>query len=106
MEKIIADIVRESLSIKEIFFKKNSKKILNAAEQLATCLTSGHKILIFGNGGSAADAQHMAAELVNRFKVERTPLAALALTTDSSVLTSIGNPGFRANADRQVFGNS
>jgi D-sedoheptulose 7-phosphate isomerase len=91
MEKIIADIVRESLSIKEIFFKKNSKKILNAAEQLATCLASGHKILIFGNGGSAADAQHMAAELVNRFKVERTPLAALALTTDSSVLTSIGN---------------
>jgi len=91
MEKIIADIVRESLSIKELFFKKNSKKILKAAEQLATCLASGHKILIFGNGGSAADAQHMAAELVNRFKAERTPLAALALTTDSSVLTSIGN---------------
>lgn len=91
MEKIIADIVRESLSIKEVFFEKNAKKILQAAEQLAACLVSGHKILIFGNGGSAADAQHMAAELVNRFKAERTPLAALALTTDSSVLTSIGN---------------
>lgn len=91
MEKIIADIVRESLSIKEVFFEKNAKKILQAAEQLASCLASGHKILIFGNGGSAADAQHMAAELVNRFMAERTPLAALALTTDSSVLTSIGN---------------
>lgn len=91
MEKIVFDIVQESLAIKETFFRKNSTLILKASEQLATCLASGHKVLIFGNGGSAADAQHMAAELVNRFKIERTPLAALALTTDSSVLTSIGN---------------
>jgi D-sedoheptulose 7-phosphate isomerase len=54
-------------------------------------LAAGHKILIFGNGGSAADAQHIAAELVNRFQVERSPLAVIALTTDTSVLTSIGN---------------
>jgi D-sedoheptulose 7-phosphate isomerase len=91
MKKIIENIVHESLLVKEAFFKKNSDLILQAAEQLAICLASGHKILIFGNGGSAADAQHMAAEFINRFKIERTPLPALALTTDSSVLTSIGN---------------
>lgn len=91
MKKIIDNIVRESLLVKEAFFNQNSDLILQGAEQLATCLASGHKILIFGNGGSAADAQHMAAEFVNRFKIERTPLPALALTTDSSVLTSIGN---------------
>jgi D-sedoheptulose 7-phosphate isomerase len=91
MKNLIDNIVRESLLVKEAFFKKNSEQILQAAEQLATCFASGHKILIFGNGGSAADAQHMAAEFVNRFKIERTPLPALALTTDSSVLTSIGN---------------
>ncbi|MFO8085269.1 MAG: D-sedoheptulose 7-phosphate isomerase [Desulfobacterales bacterium] len=91
MEKIIAGIIQESLSVKKAFFRKNSNRVLQAAEQIAICLAGGHKVLIFGNGGSAADAQHMAAELVNRFKIERPPLAALALTTDSSVLTSIGN---------------
>lgn len=91
MKKIIDNLVRESLLVKEAFFKKNSERILQAAEQLATCFASGHKILIFGNGGSAADAQHMAAEFVNRFKIERAPLPAVALTTDSSILTSIGN---------------
>jgi D-sedoheptulose 7-phosphate isomerase len=91
MKKIIDTIVSDSLLVKETFFKKNTDLILRGAEQLVTCLASGHKILIFGNGGSAADAQHMAAELVNRFKIERTPFPALALTTDSSVLTSIGN---------------
>ncbi len=58
---------------------------------LAECITTGHKILIFGNGGSAADAQHIAAEFVNRFIIERPPLAAIALTTDTSTITSIGN---------------
>ena len=91
MKNLIDKIVRESLLVKEAFFKKNSEQILQAAEQLATCFASGHKILIFGNGGSAADAQHMAAEFVNRFRIERKPLPALALTTDSSILTSIGN---------------
>jgi D-sedoheptulose 7-phosphate isomerase len=91
MKKIINNIVHESLLVKETFFKKNMDLIIQAAEQLGICLASGHKILIFGNGGSAADAQHMAAEFVNRFKIERTPLPALALTTDSSILTSIGN---------------
>ena len=61
------------------------------ASGMAECLRQGGKILACGNGGSAADAQHFAAELVNRFQRERRPYAALALTTDSSVLTSIGN---------------
>ncbi len=54
-------------------------------------MADGHKIMLFGNGGSAADAQHIAAEFVNRFTIERPPLAAMALTTDTSILTSIGN---------------
>ena len=65
--------------------------LLTAAQRLATCFASNHKLLIFGNGGSAADAQHIAAEFVNRFSVERRPLPALALSTDTSVLTSISN---------------
>ncbi len=65
--------------------------LARAGEQLARTLRLGHKILICGNGGSAADAQHFAAELLNRFERERDPLPALALTTDSSTLTSIAN---------------
>ncbi len=91
MKKIVEDIVRESLSVKEAFFAKNIDRIMEAADRLATCVSSGHKVLVFGNGGSAADSQHMAAEFVNRFRIERPPLAAIALTTDTSIITSIGN---------------
>ncbi|MCL2162381.1 MAG: phosphoheptose isomerase [Betaproteobacteria bacterium] len=65
--------------------------VAEAVEIMTNCLLNNGKILACGNGGSAADAQHFAAELVNRFEMERPPLAAVALTTDSSVLTSIGN---------------
>jgi len=65
--------------------------VAEAVEAMTGCLLGNGKILACGNGGSAADAQHFAAELVNRFEMERPPLAAVALTTDSSVLTSIGN---------------
>ena len=65
--------------------------IAQAIETMVACLLNNGKILACGNGGSAADAQHFAAELVNRFEMERPPLAAIALTTDSSILTSIGN---------------
>ena len=65
--------------------------VAEAVETMTACLLDNGKILACGNGGSAADAQHFAAELVNRFEMERPPLAAVALTTDSSVLTSIGN---------------
>jgi D-sedoheptulose 7-phosphate isomerase len=89
--KIISEILEESLRVKRASIQANAERIGQSAELLAACLSAGHKILIFGNGGSAADAQHIAAEFVNRFRIERPPLAALALTTDTSVLTSIGN---------------
>ena len=74
-----------------------------AANLCIDSLNNGGKILIFGNGGSAADAQHIAAELVGRYKVERKGLAAIALTTDTSALTSIGNDyGYSHVFDRQV----
>ena len=65
--------------------------ILDAASAISHALKSGRKILLCGNGGSAADCQHLAAEFVNRFRMERNPLAAIALTTDSSILTAISN---------------
>jgi D-sedoheptulose 7-phosphate isomerase len=68
-----------------------AQPIADAAQALVMCLMNDGKILVCGNGGSAADAQHFAAELINRFEIERPALAAIALTTDSSVLTSIAN---------------
>lgn len=68
-----------------------SANVANLAAALIETFQGGGKLLVFGNGGSAADAQHLAAEFVNRFKIERPPLAAVALTTDTSVLTSVGN---------------
>ena len=74
-----------------------------SAQLCIECLKNGGKILLFGNGGSAADAQHIAAELVGRFKAERKSLPAIALTTDTSVLTAIGNDfGYAHVFDRQV----
>jgi len=74
-----------------------------AAQFCIDSLQNGGKILIFGNGGSAADAQHIAAEMVGRYKIERKGLAAIALTTDTSALTSIGNDyGYNRVFDRQV----
>lgn len=73
------------------------------AKALASALRDGNKILVMGNGGSAADAQHLAAELVGRFLVERKALPAIALTTDSSILTAVGNDyGFDRVFERQV----
>jgi D-sedoheptulose 7-phosphate isomerase len=91
MKDIILDTLKDSIRVKDRFIKNNIPLILKGADMLVTCISSGHKILIFGNGGSAADAQHIAAEFVNRFQIERPPLAALALTTDTSIITSIGN---------------
>ncbi len=72
---------------------------------VATALINGHKILLAGNGGSAADAQHIAGELLSRLNYDRAPLAAIALTTDSSVLTAVGNDyGYESVFERQVLG--
>ncbi len=91
MENQILTLLEESIAVKDGTIRKNLTLMTESVEKMAMCLTSGHKILLFGNGGSAADAQHLAAEFVNRFRIERPPLAALALTTDTSILTSISN---------------
>ena len=91
MKDIIVNILEDSVATQTACIHANLDRIIEAADRMAACLTSGHKILLFGNGGSAADAQHIAAEFVNRFQVERPPLAAIALTADTSVITSIAN---------------
>lgn len=82
-----------------------AQPIADAAQALVACMMNDNKILVCGNGGSAADSQHFVAELVNRFEIERPALAAIALTTDSSVLTSIANDyDFSQVFSRQVRG--
>ena len=71
--------------------KNLSEKLNQSAIKIISCLKNNGKVILFGNGGSAADAQHMAAELIGRFKIERESIPAIALTTDTSVITSIGN---------------
>lgn len=91
LEAQVASHFADSASLKRESAKLLSAPIARGAGLMAASLRAGGKILACGNGGSAADAQHFAAELVNRFERERAPLAALALTTDSSALTSIAN---------------
>ena len=91
MEKIILEILNDSIKVKQNFIMENIALIEKGAIMMAKALKQGNKILLIGNGGSAADAQHIAAEFVNRFQMERKPLAAIALTTDTSIITSIGN---------------
>jgi D-sedoheptulose 7-phosphate isomerase len=89
------DVVRatldEAIALHERVKAADPRPLLDAAAAIVDALARGGKLLLFGNGGSAADAQHVAAELVGRFQRERAALAAIALTTDTSVLTSIGN---------------
>ena len=87
----LAEAVAEANLLKNRLVAEQAQQVAEAARLLAATLKQGGKILLFGNGGSAADAQHLAAEFVNRFQIERPPLAALALTTDTSILTSIAN---------------
>ena len=91
MKDVILSILEDGIAAKRTCVESNLDNLIKGADMLAGCIKSGGKVLIFGNGGSAADAQHLAAELVNRFQIERPPLTAIALTTDTSVLTSIGN---------------
>lgn len=87
----IHQIASESIDAKKAFFDSHSESVARAAELIIASVKAGGKLLIFGNGGSAADAQHIAAELVNRLNYDRPPIAAIALTTDTSILTSVGN---------------
>lgn len=87
----VRNIFAESIQVKEGAVEKLAPLIASAATLMTTCLLNENKILCCGNGGSAADAQHFSAEMLNRFELERPGLPALALTTDSSTLTSISN---------------
>jgi len=88
---VVEEIFRESARVKLAFLEGHVDLVVRAAEGIAEALRAGGKVLLFGNGGSAADAQHIAAELVNRFLLDRRALPAIALTTDSSIVTSISN---------------
>jgi len=89
-EKFVEDYLNESLKIAKNQLSYN-KKIITVAKNIYEKIQSGGSILICGNGGSASDSQHIAAEFVNRFKHDREPIASVALTTDSSIITSIAN---------------
>ncbi len=91
MEDIILKRFKESSKVKALFLKENLPKLLDVIKSVSHAFESGNKIFFFGNGGSAADAQHLAAEFVNRYVMDRPPLPAIALTTDTSILTSVSN---------------
>ncbi len=99
----ISAIVANSLEVKRRFFSEHGRDVQRAAELIAQAFKANGKLLVFGNGGSAADAQHIAGELVNRFLQERKALPAIALTTDGGVLTCIANDtGFENVFARQI----
>jgi D-sedoheptulose 7-phosphate isomerase len=91
MENIILKRFKESSEVKTRFLKENLPKLLDVIKLISQTFEGGNKLFFFGNGGSAADAQHMAAEFVNRYIMNRPPLPAIALTTDTSILTSVSN---------------
>lgn len=101
--RIILEHSAAGCELRDRFFRDDVDKVVEVARVLAVCLARGGKVLFAGNGGSAADAQHLAAEFVNRFLMERPPLPAVALTTDTSILTAIGNDyGFDQVFEKQV----
>jgi D-sedoheptulose 7-phosphate isomerase len=91
MKRIVEHSFAQSIEAKQKCLQRNWEQIIRAATLIVDAFNGENKLMIFGNGGSAADAQHIAAEFVNRFMIERPPLPAVALTTDTSILTSIGN---------------
>ncbi len=91
MKETILTIFEDSAQIKVKFARENAEKIVEVVQLIAQAFRDGKKVILFGNGGSATDASHIAAEFVNRFLMERPPLPAIALNTDAAVLTSISN---------------
>jgi len=103
MQKIIENEFIQNIKTSQAAMKSMGQDVEKAVNICINCLKNGGKILFFGNGGSAADAQHIAAELVSRYKTERKGLSAIALTTDTSILTAIGNDyGYERIFSRQV----
>ena len=91
MKDIINNILQESIIIKEQFISESADNLIFLAKKIVESFTSDRKLMICGNGGSAAIAQHIAAKFVNRFEMERPPLPAISLSTDTSIITSIGS---------------
>lgn len=91
MKETIERAFTESIEVKQETLKKNLPQIIAASQAIIKALENGHKVLLCGNGGSAADSQHIAAEFTGRFAKERKALPAVALTTDTSALTALGN---------------
>ena len=91
MKKKIAELIKEDIDVKNKLLESRVKEIEELAKTMLETIKSGRKILLFGNGGSAADSLHIAAELVGRFKKERKALPAIALTANISILTALGN---------------
>ena len=105
MKETIQAIFQESIRVKEETLKVNLEGLMKAVEAMTRALRNNGKILFLGNGGSAADSQHLAAELIGRFQKERRSLPAIALTTDTSILTALGNDyGFDVVFARQIEG--
>ncbi|MBU1003751.1 MAG: D-sedoheptulose 7-phosphate isomerase [Proteobacteria bacterium] len=102
--RIVLEHSAAGCDLREKYFRESVEKVVDVARVMAVALARGGKILFAGNGGSAADAQHLAAEFVNRFLLERPPLPALALTTDTSIITAIGNDySFEQIFEKQVL---
>jgi len=91
MKEAVIKIFEEGARVKVAFAKENADRIVEVVHLIARTFREGHKVILFGNGGSATDASHIAAEFVNRFLIDRPPLPAIALNTDIAVLTSISN---------------
>lgn len=105
MKKAIEDILKESVQVKEAAFGDNRDKIITTVKVMTSAFKKNRKVILFGNGGSAADSQHIAAEFIGRFQKERKALPAIALTTDTSILTALGNDyGFDIVFARQIEG--
>ena len=103
MRDRIKDILLESIQVKEELLRNYVGQIKNIADLIIDCLKKGGKVILCGNGGSAADAQHIAAEFIGRFKRDRSALAAISLTTNTSVLTSLANDyGYDVVFSKQV----
>ena len=103
MKPDVAKHIKESISVKQQILGSLIPQIEKAASAAADCLKQGHKLLFFGNGGSASDSQHLAAEFVGRYEKERRALSAIALTTDTSILTAVGNDyGYERIFERQI----
>ncbi len=99
VEEVVCAMFRDSIEVKSLVMAEQTATIARVAAALVDALRSGRKVLLCGNGGSAADAQHVASELINRFWMDREALPAIALTTDTSVLTAVAND----RAFAQVF---